>query len=255
MELSRPLGQFFTPPPVVDLCFSLLHWLQPGPRTGRLVDLSCGEGAFLQGALRAGFAPEALYGVDADPRLPALWRRSLPSGVHLALGDGLVGAGEELFDVVVGNPPFGGGADPQHDQYLASHYHWWRLGKRRQAELPRELWFLERSLRLLKPEGLLAMVLPEGFLANRRWRPQREALFAMCQIEAIVGLPRTVFRSSGTTVKTALLFLRKTSPPAAHRVRLAELENDELGDAAEKLVSGWQGAPSDGPVPWRLRAD
>lgn len=251
MDPSRALGQFFTPAEVVDLCFGLLKWLQPGSQAGRLVDLSCGEGAFLQGALRAGFAPEALYGLDADPRLPEVWRaQRLLAQSHLALADGLVGQGEGRFEVVAGNPPFGGGADPEHDSYLAAQYHWRRLGKRRQADLPRELWFLERSLRLLKPGGLLAMVLPEGFFANCRWRPQREALIGLHQIEAIVGLPRTVFRGSGITVKTALLFLRKTPPPPGHRIRLAELAEDDLAAGAETLIEAWERAPVCAGRPW-----
>lgn len=252
MERSRSLGQFFTPAAVVDLCFGLLEWLQPGMAAGRLLDLSCGEGAFLQGALRAGFPSAALYGLDADPRLPEVWRaQGLVGEPHLALTDGLVGSGEALFDVVVGNPPFGGGSDPEHDQYVAQHYHWWRLGKRRQPDLPRELWFLERSLRLLKGDGLLGMVLPEGFFANRRWRPQREALLGLYTVEAIVGLPRSVFRDSRAAVKCALLFVRKAPPVTGHRVLLAELDACELDQAAGTLIAAWeQGRPVHSARPW-----
>ncbi|MGE5532253.1 MAG: HsdM family class I SAM-dependent methyltransferase [Bacteroidota bacterium] len=242
MELSRKLGQFFTPAEAVDLAFGVLAWLEPALAEGTLLDLSCGEGAFLHGALRAGFAPQHLYGIDADPRLPQVWRGNglhLQGSPHLAVADGLLGGGERLFDVVVGNPPFGGGAEHEHD-HLADAYHWWRLGKRKLPALPRELWFLERSLRLLRPEGLLAMVLPEGFLANRRWKYQRQELLGLYQVEAIIGLPRSVFRSSQTTVKTALLFLRKRRPPEGHRVRLAELEASEIAGALPVLLEHWQ---------------
>ncbi|MEI6503314.1 MAG: N-6 DNA methylase, partial [Armatimonadota bacterium] len=147
---------------------------------------------------------------------------------------------EELFEVVVGNPPFGGAAEAEHDVYLAWQYHWWRLGARRKAGLPRELWFLERSLRLLKPQGLLAMVLPEGLLANRRWRAQREVLVRDCQIEAVVGLPRSVFSRGGAAVKTVLLVLRKCRPAPGHQVRLAELDASELAQASATLLAEWQ---------------
>jgi hypothetical protein len=215
--------------------------------------LSCGEGAFLLGALKAGFPAQRLYGIDADPRLPEVWRESgllKHESPHLGIADGLVGGGESLFEVVVGNPPYGGGAEHEHD-HSPGDYHWWRLGKRKVPALPRELWFLERSLRLLKPEGLLAMVLPEGFLANRRWRHQRRELLGLNQVEAIIGLPRSVFRSSRTTVKTALLFVRKRQPAPGHRVRLAELEASEIAGALPVLLETWQsGGEYAGGLPW-----
>jgi type I restriction-modification system DNA methylase subunit len=250
MQLSRALGQFFTPPEVVDLAFAVLGWLEPQLAQGTLLDLSCGEGAFLAGALRAGFAPDRLYGLDADERLLTGWTDRFPQA-HLALADGLIGGGEADFDVVVGNPPFGGTGEVGHDDYLQAHYHWWRLGVRRKAVLPRELWFLERSLRLLRPGGMLGMVLPEGFLANRRWRAQREALISSCQVEAIIGLPRNVFSGGGAAVKTALLLLRKSRPVAAHQVRLVELAAGELPGSAQTLINEWQkGRPRFHERPW-----
>jgi type I restriction enzyme M protein len=241
MQLSRPLGQFFTPPEVVDLAFAVLTWLQPDLEQGRLLDLSCGEGAFLAGALRQGFRPECVYGLDVDARLLAVWRDLFPTPARprLALADGLRGPMAGDFDVVVGNPPFGGGPEPALIPELTVAYEWWRLGGRAPAAFPRELWFLERSLRLLRPGGLLALVLPEGFLANRRWRPQREAMLSAVQMEAVVGLPRSVFRASRTTVKTCLIFARRQPPAADHMVRLAELEPDELA-MPEVLLEAWE---------------
>jgi type I restriction-modification system DNA methylase subunit len=103
----------------------------------------------------------------------------------------------------------------------------------------------------LREEGLLAMVLPEGFLANRRWRPQREDLLARYQVEAIIGLPRSVFRRSRTTVKTVLLLVRHRRPAPGHLVRLAELETEELACALATLTSSWQaGRPRAEGRPW-----
>jgi type I restriction enzyme M protein len=242
MRPSRALGQFFTPPAVVDLAFAVLAWLRPDCATGCLLDLSCGEGAFLQGALWHGFAAERLYGLDADPRLPALWASAFPPPrrPHLALADGLLGPLSPSFDLVVGNPPFAGSPDEAHAEHLRAQYRWWRLSHaKRPLGLPRELWFLERSLGLLREGGLLAMVLPEGILANRRWRRQREDLLARCQLEAVVGLPRAVFRASRTTVKTCLLFLRQQPPAPGHVVRLAELDAEEIARPAQ-VIAAWQ---------------
>lgn len=239
MQQSRSLGQYFTPPPVVDLAFAVLRWLDPCVAQGRLVDLSCGEGAFLSGALRAGFAARRLYGVDSDARLLDQWREQGLAGVPLAVADGLLGAGEGLFEVVAGNPPFAGAPAAEHLAQLCRDYSWWRLS-RRPERLPRELWFLERSLRLLKPGGLLALVLPEGFVANARWLRQRQQVWQEHTVEAVVGLPRTVFRGAGITVKTCLLVVRKQRAAADHRVRLVELAHAAELAAVPELLQAWE---------------
>lgn len=249
MLQDESLGQYFTPAAVVDLAFAILGWLSPSLTDGRLADLSCGEGAFLSGALRAGFCPWRLYGLDADPRLAAVWRENGLEGAHLAVTDGLVGGGEGLFEVVVGNPPFSGAPDPRHLDQLCGNYGWWRLS-RRPERLPRELWFLERSLRVLADDGLLVMVLPEGIVANDRWVQHRGEIWRDHTVEAVVGLPRSVFRRSGTTVKTCLLVVRKRCPQAGHQVRLVELAEGETGMAGA-ILSAWTGQTEvDEGVPW-----
>jgi type I restriction-modification system DNA methylase subunit len=253
MNPSRALGQFFTPPEVVDLAFAVLAWLQPELHRGRLLDLSCGEGAFLQGALRHGFAPGRLYGLDADPRLLTIWLETFPPGrrPHLGLADGLLGPAPQRFDVLVGNPPFAGHPDDAHVAYLTARYGWWRLSHpRNPLGLPRDLWFLERSLGLLRHGGLLAMVLPEGLLANRRWRKQRTDLLARHQLEAVIGLPRSVFRASRAVVKTCLLFVRKQPPQPGHVVRLAELAEADIARPRDILAAWEHGEDVASGTPW-----
>ena len=70
------------------------------------------------------------------------------------------------------------------------------------------------ALALARPGGLIAIVLPEGVLANARRGPERQWLFAEHTVHAVVGLPRSTFRPAGITAKTCLCFIEK-SPPAA----------------------------------------
>lgn len=254
MATPRQLAQYFTPAPVVRLAFDLLEWLEPGLRAGRLVDPSCGAGAFLLGARDAGFPPAQLYGLDLDPALVPVWREAGlmgPAGAHLALTDGLAGGGQGQFDFVAGNPPFAGSlplAEP-----LQGRFHYGRLVRTRQQPpaLPRELWFLERSLQLLRPGGVLALVLPEGIFANRRWEAVRADLLQTTQVEAIIGLPRSTFRASRTTVKTCLLLARKQALAPGHRVRLVELTAPEVETGAAPLVALWEREEEQAEgVPW-----
>lgn len=93
------IGQFFTPEPVVHLIYRLAQ-----ARAGqRVMDPSCGDGAFI----RAAPAGCELFGCELDPRFHAALKEILPPR-HFVLGDALT----ELchlhgaFDLVIGNPPF-----------------------------------------------------------------------------------------------------------------------------------------------------
>jgi type I restriction enzyme M protein len=245
MHRRRQLGQYFTPPEVVDLALAVLGWLQPELVQGTLLDPSCGEGAFIQGALRAGFAPDRLYGLDSDPAMVPVWRAAglLDRGPapRLGIADGLAGGGRGQFDVVAGNPPFAGTMSLLSQLTIPGLDHGTFPDSRGRARtsLPRELWFLQRSLGLLRPGGLLALVLPEGVLANRRWRDLRAGVLAANQVEAIIGLPRRTFRASRTTVKTCLVIARQQPPAPGHQVSLAELDANELAGGNEELLAAW----------------
>jgi hypothetical protein len=185
----------------------------------------------------------------ADPLLAAMPRP------RLAIADGLTGGGIGQFDVLVGNPPFAGAMALPPETALSGQYLWAsRLRQGRSGcRLPRELWFLERAVRLLFPGGVLGLVLPEGVLANRRWRGIRAALLAETQLEAIVGLPRRTFRHSRTHVKTCLLVATCQTSAPGHMVRLAELDEAALARGPEELIAVWEaGATVAAGCPWTL---
>ncbi|MDD5707394.1 MAG: N-6 DNA methylase, partial [Kiritimatiellae bacterium] len=69
--------------------------------------------------------------------------------------------------------------------------------------------FIERCLELLKPNGRLGIVLPEGVFNNPSIAYVREFCEDRAFISAVVSLPQETFFSSGASVKASLLFLRK----------------------------------------------
>jgi len=69
--------------------------------------------------------------------------------------------------------------------------------------------FLERCLGLLKPGGRMGIVLPEGFYNNPDEQNIRNWVEGQARILLVVSVPPEVFISTGATVKTSLLFLRK----------------------------------------------
>jgi type I restriction enzyme M protein len=72
-----------------------------------------------------------------------------------------------------------------------------------------EVLFIERCLRLLKPGGRMGIVLPEGVLNSSNLQFARELFEKRAKILLIVSLPQEIFVSSGATVKTSLVFLKK----------------------------------------------
>ncbi|MCK4235006.1 N-6 DNA methylase, partial [candidate division WOR-3 bacterium] len=74
---------------------------------------------------------------------------------------------------------------------------------------PIEVLFLERFLQLAKPGGYVAIIIPDGVLANINLQYVREWIFNQARVFAIVSLPRETFKYIGTTAKTSIIFMQK----------------------------------------------
>jgi type I restriction enzyme M protein len=172
---------------------------------------------------------------------------------------------ENRFDLVLTNPPFGANVEPSDkitDAEIAvgddTRRRWEEeygpLYKEAQArveaargkpiaslfELPTrnggklgkvktEILFIERCLALLKPGGRMGIVLPEGVFNNPSLAYVREFCEDRARILAVVSLPQETFYSSGASVKTSLLFLRKfTEKEAADFAAMREQAKAEI---------------------------
>lgn len=191
----RSLAQYFTPEAVVAACYAILAGALPPDAT--LVDPSCGDGAFLRYALAGGItSPVRLYGCDIDESLVTkLSADGLPNVRH---GDGLSPASlpDASFDLVIGNPPFG-------------------LSDARSGPVS-EVRFLLRAIELARPGGLIALVLPNGILANERLRDLRARLVQQTTVLAVIETPRETFRAMGTSAACSVLVLRNAPAPPGH---------------------------------------
>jgi hypothetical protein len=172
--------------------------LPPAPK---IVDPACGDGAFLRyAAAHALAAPEDIAGCDLDAALvAALVDLGLP-GVRCVDGLDSANLANGVFDLVVGNPPFG----------VATSSYGTRM-------LPSEARFLLRALELVRPGGYIALVLPSGVLANQRLKAFRAELLAECTLLAVIALPRATFQSAGTSAACSILLLRKLPAAPGHR--------------------------------------
>ena len=226
---KRMLGQYFTPPEAAAFVLDGAQFLL-GRRAGRLLDPACGDGVFLGLALARGVVKErGAYGIELDPRHVRVARRLGLDG-RVACADALVGAlpvpferaRRRGFDLVVGNPPFGGGR-----------------GKGRL-----ELRFAARFVELTAPGGAGGVILPVGVFANASCQPLRDSLLDEIQPAAVVELPRSTFHRTGVAARTCALFFRKGRSRAARGARCLMVRHDgEVGappyfDAALRALGG-----------------
>jgi hypothetical protein len=117
---------------------------------------------------------------------------------------------------------------------------------RRLAATAIEVYFTERFLRLAKPGGLIAMIVPESIVASDRMSPLRRWLAGRMDLLASISLPQKVFTGVGANAKTTILFARRRTQerPAAwdspEGLRQIPDKNREILMTGPRLeASGW----------------
>ena len=113
------------------------------------------------------------------------------------------------FDMILANPPFAG---ERKDRKELVHY---ELAKRalkrakdKQPKEERDVLFIERILKWLKPGGRAAIVLPQGKFNNSSLAFIREWILKKARLLAVVGLHPNTFKPH-TGTKTSVLFIQK----------------------------------------------
>ncbi|UJX41541.1 type I restriction-modification system subunit M [Desulfovibrio sp. JY] len=108
----------------------------------------------------------------------------------------------DRVDIVVTNPPFGGREEDGIESNFPKHFQ-----TKETADL-----FLALIIRLLKPGGRAAVVLPDGTLFGEGVKARlKEHLLEECNLHTIVRLPNSVFKPYAS-IGTNLLFFVKGEP-------------------------------------------
>ncbi len=230
-------GQFFTPQ---NAATALVQMVSPKP-DDKVLDLACGAGGFLVATYKywkrlysdvVSENARNLYGVDKDEYLTRL------SKIHLAClarttsnifcADSLVwdetilGTSENAFDVILTNPPFGsniqsGTLETLRKYLLAYKY---KKGKDNtfaqscdlNEAVPPQVVFMEQCVRLVRPGGLIGIVVPESMISSKKYSFVVDYIMHHCRVRAVIGMPDDLFKTSGkggTHTKTCLLVLEK----------------------------------------------
>ncbi|RME89608.1 MAG: restriction endonuclease subunit M/S, partial [Anaerolineae bacterium] len=214
-------GEFFTPYPVVRLAVEMIA---PKPDE-KVIDPACGSGGFLIQTISflrnsfpqtdiTAYIRENVRGVEFNPDI------ALAATVRLAFEGG---TGTEIlcanslseideldgtFDVVLTNPPFGSKGRIEDRRILKEYIlarRWyqdadgcWKPSRVVRAGQSPEVLFIEKSLRLLRPGGRMAIVLPDGLLQNISSTYLRFWIRSQARILAVVSIPQEAFIPYGT---------------------------------------------------------
>jgi len=143
---------------------------------------------------------------------------------------------ELKFDVVLANPPFAG---EMKDRKMLSRYDLAKPAlKRAKDKAPKEerdVLFIERILKMLKPGGRAAIVLPQGKFNNSSLAFIREWILKKARLLAVVGLHPNTFKPH-TGTKTSVLFVQKyTKEELAQIEKVHEEVAKDCPDYEEEL--------------------
>ncbi len=201
-------GQYFTPSAIVQ--YMVEHALQHhnNPFTIKILDPACGSGQFLiyiykfllalytqlgvpHKEAAYSICHNALFGYDIDPVacMIAQWNIQRISGTKTniyhkdMLASGNLFTQEfhpAVFDVIIGNPPWGAHFTPEQKQYLKQHYISASSG------INSFTLFIEQSLALLHEHGILSFLIPEAYLNIKAHQSSRRHVLSNTAIKEIV---------------------------------------------------------------------
>ena len=72
-----------------------------------------------------------------------------------------------------------------------------------------EILFIDRFIQLAKQGGFIAIIIPDGILANSTYHYVRQFIAEKTKVIGIISLPRETFKQAGTNAKTSILILQK----------------------------------------------
>lgn len=232
-QTSDPWGRYYTSPIVSQSLIDSIESSKPK----LVLELGSGSGS-LCFAAASRWRDAKLVTVDVDCQSPRQLRISPAFRDHLhshfvhdALDEALsekIGLPLGTVDVAVCNPPY---IRPRwrsdFGKILESAGLSGTLASLHDAGA--DLLFLAQNLRLLRHNGKLGLILPDGLITAERFSQVRRALLRQHRVEQVVQLPRGVFK--GTEAQTYLAVLSKAAGETDH-VMLRQMEHDGRLSAA-----------------------
>ncbi len=276
LQSAGNAGEYYTPRAVTSF---MVQQIDPHPGES-LLDPACGTGGFLTCAMRhmrdryvkrledQETMQECLRAFEKKPLPHMLSVTNMllhgvedPSFVRHdnTLAKPYIGwEQKDRVDIVVTNPPFGGKEEDGVESNFPKNFR-----TRETADL-----FLALIIRLLKPGGRAAVVLPDGSLFGEGVKTRlKEHLMEECNLHTIVRLPNSVFRPYAS-IGTNLLFFEKGEPTREtwfweHQVPEGQkaysmtkpIRLEHLADCAAWWGGTKRKGRQEGPRAWKITAE
>jgi type I restriction enzyme M protein len=276
LQSAGNAGEYYTPRAVTAFMAERID-----PHPGEiLLDPACGTGGFLTCAIRH-MREHYVKKVEDEQKmqagLRAVEKKQLPHMLCVTnmllhniedpsfvrhdntLARPYISYGQaDRVDIVLTNPPFGGREEDGIESNFPKHFQ-----TRETADL-----FLALIIRLLKPSGRAAVVLPDGSLFGEGVKTRlKEHLMEECNLHTIVRLPNSVFKPYAS-IGTNLLFFEKGEPTKEiwfyeHRVaegqKAYSMTKPIRVEHLDPCVKWWGGAKRKGrketEVAWKVTVD
>ncbi|MEK7309524.1 MAG: TaqI-like C-terminal specificity domain-containing protein [Planctomycetota bacterium] len=243
-DTKKDYGIVFTPERIVDLMVNLIdHSLFGNKKNINILEPACGLAQFLIGIKRNLpdlFNSANLCGVEInDEIVKYLTTLEVGNNIKLIKTDYLIWHQDMFFDLIIGNPPYGIPSLSEHyaikvdaatkEQYRNAFETWY--GKYNVYGA-----FIEKSIKMLKPNGQLIFIIPPTFMILDDFKKLRTFL-SKHGMTKIIYLGPDVFKPDADVTSVILEFHKSD----AHAGNLKLLEYNAGKIIAVKVAQNWQG--------------
>ena len=185
------LSSFYTPNVAIDGIYKALKNF--GFEKGNILEPSCGVGNFF-GRLPSEFDKSKLYGVELDSISSRIAKKLYPTAKIESKGYEETTYGDDLFDIAIGNVPFGQDKvfDKRYkDKFLIHDY------------------FFQKTLDKVRAGGIIAFITTDGTL-DKKDKRVREYIAKRAEFLGAIRLPNNTFTNNANTKATSdIIFLKK----------------------------------------------
>ena len=209
---ASTLNAFYTSPTVIKAMYEALENM--GLRTGNVLEPSCGIGNFM------GLVPESMenlkmYGVELDSISGRIARQLYQKNQIAIQGFETMDFPDSFFDCTIGNVPFGNYKvlDKNYDRHNFMIHDY----------------FIARSLDLVRPGGVVAVVTSAGTM-DKQDESVRRYFANRADLLGAIRLPDNAFmRNANTGVVADILFFQKRDRAALEEPEWVHLSETQEG--------------------------
>lgn len=265
---GKKAGEFYTPQQISDILSRIVTLDSQDPAAGAkkhldsVFDFACGSGSLLLNIRKrmkeAGGTIGKIAGQEKNittynlARMNMLLHGVKDSEFEIYHGDTLTNDWDMLremnpakmlkFDAVVANPPFSYRWEPSESLGEDMRFKNYGLAPKSAADFA----FLLHGFHYLKPEGVMAIILPHGVLfrggAEERIRTK---MLKDGHVDTVIGLPANLFFSTGIPV--CILVLKKCKKPddvlfinASEYFEKGKRQNRLRSEDLDKIIDAYQ---------------